>query len=132
LGTLRGRVGYAAGPALFYVTGGLAYGGVERNGNIAGRSVTAVGGVTVSTFAGSYGANSARAGWTVGAGGEARVSDKLTAKAEYLYVDLGSVNDSFNTVFLTGGAGVSGTHTIASKVTEHIFRVGVNYKLKDH
>jgi outer membrane immunogenic protein len=35
-GTVRGRLGYVAGPALLYVTGGLAYGQVEREANLAG------------------------------------------------------------------------------------------------
>jgi outer membrane immunogenic protein len=35
-GTVRGRLGYSTGPSLFYVTGGLAYGEVERSSNVAG------------------------------------------------------------------------------------------------
>ena len=32
-GTVRGRIGYAAGPALIYATGGFAYGEVQAKGN---------------------------------------------------------------------------------------------------
>ncbi|MGN6747410.1 MAG: outer membrane protein, partial [Xanthobacteraceae bacterium] len=35
-GTVRGRFGYAAGPVLVYATGGLAYGEVNRSGNVVG------------------------------------------------------------------------------------------------
>jgi len=34
-GTIRGRVGWASGPLLFYGTGGLAYGRVELNSSIS-------------------------------------------------------------------------------------------------
>ena len=54
-GTLRGRAGFTAGPALFYATGGLAYGGVRT-------SVTNVfTPVTSGNFAGSD--SSTRVGW---------------------------------------------------------------------
>jgi len=35
-GTLRGRLGYVAGPVLFYATGGLAYGEVTTKSQVAG------------------------------------------------------------------------------------------------
>src|SRR5207302_999058 len=37
-GTVRGRLGYVAGPTLLYVTGGLAYGQIEREANLAGNA----------------------------------------------------------------------------------------------
>jgi outer membrane immunogenic protein len=53
-----------------------------------------------------------------------------SAKAEYLYVDLGRVSDSFNTIFLTGlGAGNAATRTDRSHIRENIFRVGLNYHI---
>jgi outer membrane immunogenic protein len=38
-GTLRGRLGWAAGPVLFYGTGGLAYGSVDTSSTITGPAV---------------------------------------------------------------------------------------------
>lgn len=70
LGTVRGRLGYAADRALFYVTGGLAYGNVKSN-----------------TVFGS--ASETKAGWTLGGGLEYAIAGPWTAKVEYLYVDLG-------------------------------------------
>jgi outer membrane immunogenic protein len=128
-GTFRGRVGYAAGHGLVYATAGLAYGEVERRGSIAGRTVGAITGTTINTFAGAYSASSTQVGWTGGGGVEARLTDQWTGKVEYLYVDLGGVSDSFNTVFLTGGAGVSGSHTFSTHIREHIVRFGANYHL---
>ncbi|MGO3927209.1 outer membrane beta-barrel protein [Rhodopseudomonas pseudopalustris] len=107
-GTVRGRVGYSVGSTLFYGTGGYAYGSVKTN------IVTANSNETFSKT---------KSGWTVGAGMEAPftllglLGPNWTAKTEYLYVDLGSTTDLFD-----GGNGVNTT-----KVTEHVFRTGINY-----
>lgn len=71
LGTVRGRLGYAAGNYMPYVTGGWAFGGVDT-------WVTGVGS-----------ASDTRSGWTLGGGVEAAVAGPWTAKIEYLHVDLG-------------------------------------------
>jgi outer membrane immunogenic protein len=69
-------------------------------------------------------------GWTVGAGIEAQLMGNWTAKAEYLYVDLGTVTNTFNDAFFAGFGtpGVAATRTITGEVSEHIFRLGLNYK----
>jgi len=97
-GTVRGRFGYPMGPVLFYATGGLAYGEVNRNGNVAGQTNFVLGG-TVNNFAGSYSASSTRAGWTAGAGIEGMLSRNWSVKAEYLYMDLGNTTDTFSTFY---------------------------------
>src|SRR6187200_918056 len=74
LATARGRVGYAFDRWMPYATGGLAVGDIEANRALFG------------------GVKEANAGWTAGGGVEAAVVGNLTAKLEYLYVDLGSVN----------------------------------------
>jgi outer membrane immunogenic protein len=128
-GTVRARAGYTTGPTLFYVTGGFAYGDVERRGSVAG-STSFIGIFPVNTFAGSFSNKSTETGWTVGGGVEGKLWGNWSVKAEYLYIDLGKVTDSFNTVFLTGGAtgSVAATRTITTDVREHIFRVGLNYQ----
>ena len=68
-GTVRGRAGYAMNNVLFYVTGGLAYGG----GRVE--------------FAGLSESQS-HFGWTFGGGGEVGLTPNWSAKAEYLYVRL--------------------------------------------
>jgi hypothetical protein len=75
LGTVRGRLGYAGGTWMPYVTGGLAFGNFQA-GNIFGTS------------------NTTNAGWTLGAGVEYAFAGNWTVKAEYLYVDLGNFNCS--------------------------------------
>jgi outer membrane immunogenic protein len=130
-GTLRGRLGYAWGSALFYITGGFAYADVERSGSTQG-STSFLNIIPVNTFGGSFNRSSTKTGWTVGGGIEGRIAGNWTAKAEYLYLDLGSVTDTYEARFLTGGGGAPGNHagtlTVTSDLQEHIVRVGVNYK----
>jgi outer membrane immunogenic protein len=133
-GTVRGRIGYSVGPVLVYGTGGLAYGSAERSGSISGTTVNNIIAVhrpiveTINTFAGSYGNSSVNVGWTAGAGIEAKIVGNLSAKAEYLYIDLGSATDTLNTTILTGGTGNAGVRTDVSKFHENIFRLGLNYQ----
>jgi len=71
LGTARGRLGYAFGRFLPYVTGGAAFGNVKTN------------------IAGIGSASDTKAGWTLGGGLEYGLAGPWSIKAEYLYVDLG-------------------------------------------
>jgi outer membrane immunogenic protein len=98
LATTRGRIGYAMGATgtfLPYVTGGAAFGDISHN-------VTGVG--TVSDT---------KAGWTLGAGLETAIAGPLTAKIEYLHVDLGS------------SPSLVGTST---NIEANIVRAGLNYR----
>lgn len=133
-GTVRGRAGYANGPVMLYVTGGLAYGEVERSGNVVGRTAFQGGPGTTNAFAGSYSATDTKVGWTVGFGGEGKwfSNPNWSLKGEYLYVDLGSNSDVFNTRYTIGGGGavvgtVAATRTDTSNNRQHLFRLGVNY-----
>lgn len=76
LGTLRGRVGYAFDRALIYGHGGLAFGKTEQTISIDGL--------------GSVGESQSRTGWTIGAGAEYAVTDRVSLGTEYSYVDLGT------------------------------------------
>ena len=80
-GTLRARLGWVAGPVLFYGTGGLAYGNVDTATMISASSIG------VQT-------NDLRIGWAGGAGIEYKYSPNVIFSLNYLYVDLGNVNFS--------------------------------------
>ncbi len=101
LATVRGRVGYAFDRFLPYITGGLAVGDIRA---------------TTPGFAGNTNTN---AGWTVGGGLEFAIVGNWTAKAEYLYVDLGKNNCGLNC-----GAAVNDNVSF----TSHIVRGGLNYR----
>jgi outer membrane immunogenic protein len=118
-GTVRGRIGVLATPAVAaYVTGGLAYGEISTSGTITGQ--TGTGAFTTSTF----GANTTKAGWTLGAGVEERLSAQWSCKIEYLYMDLGTVNanGALPTNFIPLNVAFS------SRFTDNIVRAGVNYR----
>jgi outer membrane immunogenic protein len=130
-GTVRGRIGYADGMTLFYLTGGLAYGDVERSGSVVGLTQNP-NGSTRNTFNGSLATSTTRVGWTIGAGFEAMLAanSNWSVKGEYLYVDLGNTTDVFNTNFQPGGnpgVGVAATRFDYSSNHDHIIRVGLNY-----
>lgn len=100
LSTVRGRLGYAAGRFMPYITGGGAFGNINASTpGLAGGSAT-------------------NAGWTAGAGLEFAFLPRWTVKAEYLYVDLGKFNC---------GAGCGATVDNVSFST-NLIRAGVNYR----
>lgn len=72
LSTLRGRVGFIHEDLLFFATGGLAMGGLEAD--VFGSSPSNL--------------DKTAMGYAVGGGAEWAVTDRMTVKAEYLYVDL--------------------------------------------
>ncbi|WP_315838391.1 outer membrane protein [Bradyrhizobium prioriisuperbiae] len=108
-GTARGRIGLATGPVLSYVTGGFAFGNVETSFTSFANPVT------VTSF------RENRTGWTVGSGIEAALGGNWTGKIEYLYLDLGTQ---------TGALTLQGIPSaFSSEIREHIFRVGLNYRI---
>jgi outer membrane immunogenic protein len=146
-GTARVRLGVlVTDQILLYGTGGLAYGRVELSGvtNVNG-SVTTNGGsnlppvVPLIPGANAFSESGTNTGFAVGGGIEGKCSYWLPAgwtwKAEYLYVDLGSLDtvapfpggsSPFATIFLTSPfTGAITTHT---RFTDNIVRVGLNYK----
>jgi outer membrane immunogenic protein len=99
LSTVRGRVGYAFGGVLPYVTGGLAVGDIQ------------------AAAPGLPGATNTNTGWTVGGGIEFALPGNWTAKAEYLHVDLGDFNCGVN----------CGAPEENVSMHENVVRAGVNY-----
>ncbi len=73
-GTVRGRLGWAFGPALLYGTGGFAYGNVNQRATL-GNDI--------------LGSNGTQTGYAVGGGIEYKFTPNWSLKAEYQYIDLG-------------------------------------------
>jgi outer membrane immunogenic protein len=103
LGTARVRAGYAFDRILPYVTGGLAVGNIKAT----------VPGFGIGT------ASDTNAGWTAGGGVEFALVGNLSAKVEYLHVDLGTLS--------CGGACGFGTNTNV-KFNEELVRGGLNFR----
>lgn len=82
-GTVRGRVGVAAGRFLFFGTGGLAYADVE------GETTLLAGGAVPPSGTPTNGENNFLFGWTAGAGAEVQFANRWTLKGDWLFYDLG-------------------------------------------
>jgi outer membrane immunogenic protein len=106
LGTLRGRLGIAFDQFLLYGTAGGAFGELKSNITIAGIG-NAITNQTYST-------------WTAGAGLEYGITDYVSARVEYLYLDTGNVS-----VGLIGPPAV----TVTERVRDNIVRAGLNVRL---
>jgi high affinity Mn2+ porin len=108
-GTARGRIGYAFGNLLPFVTAGPAWGQTkvdlnDQNGNVvSSKSTTHV-------------------GWAVGAGVEYALRDPWSATFEYNYIDLGP-----KTYVLDN----SPRSVLNVDPKLHIFKLGLNYRLWD-
>jgi outer membrane immunogenic protein len=124
-GTVRARLGVEPSDHwLLYVTGGLAFGQVNSTAT-ATTSTAFPGGPVLASAASTATANTTRVGWTIGAGAEWVISGPWTAKVEYLYMDLGTINNAFAFTGLAGGG--FATAATSSHITDNILRVGVNY-----
>jgi outer membrane immunogenic protein len=121
-GTVRGRFGTTVWtPAvLAYVTGGLAFGQIKTDVTVDGPTGPSF--PTNNTF----NFDRTRAGWTVGAGVEARLGGNWTGKLEYLFMDLGKV--SFTEVSPITAPPLRAQFN--SRFTDNIVRVGLNYKFE--
>jgi outer membrane immunogenic protein len=126
-GTARGRLGYATGAWLGYVTAGAAWGRIsEKNAFLDVPGLFTGAANILSTGAASF--SDSKVGWTAGGGIEYRLWNGWSAKAEVLYVDLGSVTHTF-IVSSPGSGGVGfGTETVTKPMRDYIFRTGLNSK----
>jgi outer membrane immunogenic protein len=116
--TARGRIGIVADHWLLYGTGG--YFGAETRVGILDTCFTSppCGLSTMDARDQSF-----RSGWTAGGGIEWALSGPWTAKAEYLYYDLGS-----KTVSGLAGGVVGPTYSWNLDTHGNIVRAGVNYR----
>ncbi|MGE0024227.1 MAG: outer membrane protein [Hyphomicrobium sp.] len=73
VGTIRARAGVVQGPSLFYATGGIAFGDLEKKDLTLGAS-----------------ASNDLVGWTIGGGYEHAFIGGWRGRIEYQYVDFGS------------------------------------------
>jgi outer membrane immunogenic protein len=110
LGTLRARAGVAWDRVLLYATGGGAGGNVKTN-------------LTIPAFTGAS-SNSTEFGWAAGGGLEFALTDNITAKVEYLYIDL--QNGSFSCTVAACGTPTAVTGPVSFETS--LVRAGLNLK----
>jgi high affinity Mn2+ porin len=104
-GSVRGRIGYAAGSWLFYATGGFAW----TYNRLTVTQLTI--GATESPFLW-------RLGWAGGAGLEVPVTPHWTARLEYLFTDYGNSGTTY----------FAGAQRIDSNFMLQEMRIGLNYQ----
>lgn len=124
LSTIRGRLGMtvgATGSTLLYVTGGLALTEIKFDQNFSEPPFTNPPGNSPQ----SASISKIKAGWTLGAGVEAKLTNNWSVKGEYLFTqfDPGDVAGSF-----TAQARSATISNSLSHLNIQIARVGVNYK----
>lgn len=128
--TARPRVGVTAGPALLYATGGLAMTDVEYNAVFTDNDSDAL---ETASF------KKTRTGYAAGGGVEVKMSNRWSAKVEYLFADFGRVSGTSNNLTtadfgeeVVGGLGTitwpENTFTHSARVKSHNFRFGMNYR----
>jgi outer membrane immunogenic protein len=137
LATARARLGFAMatpfGSLLPYVTGGAAFGNVT---DYTYSSSSAGEGCNNANFLACGSWSHTWLGWTAGAGLEYAITQNLTLKAEYLYVDLGDHSLTGEQTFFPadprGAAPPGNTGYYLTTAHEHftanIVRVGLNWK----
>jgi len=106
LGTVRSRFGLAVNRLLVFGTAGGAVGNIQAGRNPPGTYDSAT-----------------QFGWAAGAGAEYAATENLTAKAEYLFVDLGS-----STCAVTASACGSVAAGSTVSLTANLIRLGINFK----
>jgi len=130
LGTVRGRLGWLATPTLLiYGTGGLAYGGVNLNVNGLQAISPDLAGFQTAGFGGASFSDT-RVGWTAGGGVEWMFWPNWSAKVEYLYYDLGSIQQFAGVTSRSNPAGAqlwANATQARARFDGHIVRAGLNY-----
>ncbi len=126
ISTVRATLGYAWERSLLYATGGVAIGEISSSVSATDTTPGAnAAPVVAEQFSGSGSAT--RVGWTLGAGFEYAFTDRVSAKLEYLYFDLG--NNGYNvTPVVATGAKLPQVWNASTGATGNIIRVGVNFK----
>ena len=112
LGSVAGRLGFAADRALIYVKGGVAFADSDYFADVLGAGI-----ITAS-------ASDTRIGWMIGTGVEYAFTPSWSAKIEYNYMDFGNKTLPFDVRF--GGGSTSIDVDVDQKI--HLVKFGVNYR----
>jgi outer membrane immunogenic protein len=106
---VRGRAGYAFDRFLVYGTAGAAFGDVRAN------------------FTDDPVSSATKAGWTAGGGVEFALDRNWSAKAEYLFVDLGN-GSCMVACAIVNANGPPLIPGVAVRFDESLIRAGIDYR----
>jgi outer membrane immunogenic protein len=93
-GDVTGRLGYAADRALLYVKGGAAFLNADFKASYLGQNYTGI------PHAFNFERGGTLWGWTIGIGGEYRLSPAWSLKLEYQHFDFGGTSYEHNGVYV--------------------------------
>jgi outer membrane immunogenic protein len=130
LATARARIGFTPQPSLLvYVTGGLALTKLRVSNSFSDNAP--------EEGVGGSSADEIKAGWTVGGGAEFMLTRNWSLKAEYMYLDFGSVSTAGSITCGPAQAAACAAFDPAvtpspfsssADLTAHTARVGLNYR----
>ena len=112
--TLRARMGFVADHTLFYATGGLAWANLKHHLDDINHINSGLVNPTFSEW---------KTGWTVGAGMEHALTERVSLKGEVLYMNFGNLKYSLN------DAPAPDVYNFKNHSDAWTARVGVNFKL---
>ena len=122
--TATGKIGFAANDFLFYAKGGAAWMNVKYT-----QSPAAGGGQTSQTIVDT------RSGFTVGGGVEFGMTENLSARVEYDFLDFGTKSYNFtNLGFVPAGSAAGtaptpiGSFPVSIRSVTQLITVGLNYR----
>ena len=129
MAAIRARLGYAAGPALIYATGGAAYANVENRFSTTN---------TANSFTEQSNEDNMD-GWQAGAGLEWRLAPNLSVTGEYLYTSLdgdgqvvragnNGTTPAGNPFILAPNTGGTDIATTFDSYDTHAVRIGMNVR----
>ena len=114
-GSARGRLGIAVDRALFYATGGAAFGQFRQTYGVSFAGVPGFGGTQLfESFSNS------RVGYTVGGGIEYAITTQFSLRGEYRYTDYGK--------FVNNNSAIIGAFYTTHHLYQNRVQVGFSYK----
>jgi outer membrane immunogenic protein len=124
--SIRGRLGYTWGSALFYGTGGIAWDSEERSGQVAaGGAAAAV--FNTQSIATSY--NTTNTGWVAGGGAEFMATANWLIRIEYLhYAFSGGTTRTAACSLCAAGIFAGPGNFTWNNSTFDVVRAGLSYK----
>ncbi|MBX9774862.1 MAG: outer membrane beta-barrel protein [Xanthobacteraceae bacterium] len=117
--TARGRLGWAFGNLLPYVTGGVAVTHLSATNSYSG-----VGGF-FGVPAGTWSASKTKVGWVIGGGLEWALARNWSARVEYLHVDFSSINASG---VVSSSFGYGSAISTSTDLSADVVRAGLSYR----
>ena len=106
---------------LIYGTGGVAVANLKINETFASTSAAGLAGETIS-------ATKTKAGWVAGGGVEFALNNKMSVRAEYLYLKINNISDTGTFCAQLPACNLSGTSTQSMDFSESIARLAINWK----